>query len=204
MTSSTTAGPRPGASAAVPVASARPQAVPDRARQLERLRRRANDAEREARAQRNLYRVGGVLAAMGVALLAFKITHPAQAYEAGVGAGSPAAAGAAVEQPVVARDPLSRQPVSISAVNPGEVLRAYCSSILGVSPSTAVGLTRTRPYFADQWLGVCQAGDGAGAFLAVAIHEDRKRHRWVAGNGKDPIDSIPMTRPAPGSYEPLP
>ena len=77
----------------------------------------------------------------------------------------------------------------IEAPDPSSVLRSFCDS--GPRECEPVELAPARPPFPGTRIGVFRDLDRLNSRFAIRIFKDRETSRWVAGDGVQPIPTMP-------------
>jgi hypothetical protein len=79
----------------------------------------------------------------------------------------------------------------IEAPDPSSVLRSFCESGPRASRREPVELAPAQPPFPGTRIGVFRDLDRLNSRFAIRIFKDRETSRWVAGDGVEPIPTMP-------------
>jgi hypothetical protein len=71
------------------------------------------------------------------------------------------------------------------------VLIRYCREASGAGRLEPLELTSAVPPFPGTRLGLFRESGDVGSTFAIRIRRDSKTHRWIAGDGRNPIEPFP-------------
>jgi hypothetical protein len=108
---------------------------------------------------------------------------------------APSRAATAIETRMAASTEVRRNEtgelVEIIGPDPWSVLRVFCAEGAPVFRREALDVAPSVPTVASARLGIYRDLDGPPDALAIRIRRERTSGRWVVGDGREPIRSIP-------------
>jgi hypothetical protein len=87
--------------------------------------------------------------------------------------------------------------LAVAGPNPREVLIRYCRAASGGIQLEPVEVTSAVPPFPGVRLGLFREKGRPDSLLAIRIRRESSSHRWVAGDGKQPVvpSKVPILPP---------